>query len=123
MSIRTKTARAILLVFAVLFLWSAALQCNDPDPLFWIAVYAMAAVLCVYYGVTTERKFKRAIGILALIFSLQCMVYGLVLWKGFAPGWTGDEEMRESLGLLIIAIVCGFPALLDLKQSRTARVG
>lgn len=122
MTLLTKIGRGILILFAILFLWAASLQINDPDPFFWIAIYVMAAFLCIYYGIVKEPRFRKWIGILTVVFSVQCLVYGLVLWKGFAPGWTDDEQMRESLGLIVVAIVCICPPLFDFKQSRTSRI-
>src|SRR5215216_1928403 len=38
--------KAINVFFIALFVFSAALQYNDPDPYVWIPVYLYAAVLC-----------------------------------------------------------------------------
>ncbi|HEU5079268.1 MAG TPA: transmembrane 220 family protein [Opitutaceae bacterium] len=34
-------------LFALLFLYSASLQFNDPDPLRWIVIYGAAAIPCL----------------------------------------------------------------------------
>src|SRR5687768_16158955 len=34
------------LIFCLLFVFSAALQYNDPDPYIWIPIYLFGAILC-----------------------------------------------------------------------------
>jgi hypothetical protein len=94
----------------VVFLLSAAVQLDDPDPLVWIAVYAAAAALC---GVALAGRNNRIGAALLLVVALA--------WAALlAPGVVGKahfadifgsmkatdplvEETREMLGLLIIA--------------------
>jgi hypothetical protein len=35
--------------FLILFLFSAFVQYNDPDPLSWIVIYGLAAFVCIFY--------------------------------------------------------------------------
>ncbi len=93
-------------VFAILFLISAVLQYNDPDPLLWIAIYGMATL------VTLGFVFNRVSYIVpALVGLLGVIGFFLIFpekFEGFAIG-QGDikniEEAREACGLLITAIV------------------
>ena len=45
------------LVFAVLFLISAGLQWNDPDPYLWIPLYLLSVLSCAYAfkGMSAKR--------------------------------------------------------------------
>jgi hypothetical protein len=38
--------KAFNLIFCLLFIFSAALQYNDPDPYIWMPIYLYGAVLC-----------------------------------------------------------------------------
>ncbi len=93
-------------VFAILFLISAVLQYNDPDPLLWIAIYGMATL------VTLGFVFNKVSYIVpALVGLLGVIGFFLIFpekFEGFALG-KGDikniEEAREAFGLLIISMV------------------
>ncbi len=93
-------------VFAFLFLISAVLQYNDPDPLLWIAIYGMATL------VTLGFVFNKVSYIVpAFVGLLGAIGFFLIFpekFEGFAIG-QGDikniEEGREAFGILIIAIV------------------
>lgn len=101
---------------AFLLLWSAFVQINDPDPWYWIAVYALAALLPL--GSIFEHNFRRV-----CLFLFGLITAGVLM---ALPGFLdflriGDfaslaEEMtaasleieyaREFLGLLIALAVC-----------------
>ena len=93
-------------VFAILFLISAVLQYNDPDPLLWIAIYGMATL------VTLGFVFNKVSYIVPALFGLLCVIGFFLIFpekfEGFAIG-KGDikniEEAREAFGLLIISMV------------------
>ena len=93
-------------VFAILFLISAVLQYNDPDPLLWIAIYGIATLVTLGY------VFNKVSYIVpALVGLLGVIGFFLIFpekFEGFAIG-QGDnkniEEAREAFGLLIISIV------------------
>ena len=99
-------------VFAVLFLTSAVLQYNDPDPLIWILIYGVAATLSILY-VVRKVNVKILLGVVFIAFLGFLYMYP-DKFEGFEIG-KGDiknvEEAREAFGLLIIAIVFGILAL------------
>jgi len=99
-------------VFAVLFLTSAVLQYNDPDPLIWILIYGVAATLSILY-VVRKVNVKILLGVVFTAFLGFLYMYP-DKFEGFEIG-KGDiknvEEAREAFGLLIIAIVFGILAL------------
>ncbi|HJQ20215.1 MAG TPA: transmembrane 220 family protein [Gemmatimonadaceae bacterium] len=107
MSAKIWTAANVVMV--LLFLFSASLQFNDPDPVQWVAVYTAAAVIS---GMEAARRTRVQVPIaLALI---------AVVWAGFIASdvhnarfadmfaqWEMKnvqiEEERETYGLLIVA--------------------
>jgi hypothetical protein len=116
-------------VLAVMFLVFAFLQINDPDPLIWILIYGMMAVLAVmaafnYY----PRKF--IIGLLILYAAYSTMYFGGVMeWlhQSDKSALFDDvakmehlyiEESREFLGLMICIAVLGFYFVRSRKVGR-----
>ena len=46
--VRKPMYKVFSIVFAVLFLISAGLQWNDPDPYLWIPLYLLSVLSCAY---------------------------------------------------------------------------
>ena len=93
-------------LFAVLFLVSAGLQYNDPDPYLWYLIYGVAAVASVLY------VFDKLPLWLAVLAGLLFIGGGIFSWPAQYEGVTiggGDinniEEGREALGLFITSVV------------------
>jgi hypothetical protein len=94
----------------LLFTFGAAVQVNDPDPLRWIAVYALAAAVCLLSLLRrvhwTLPALLCAIA-LAWAATLAPRVVGRVpfgdMFGAFEMRSVGIEESREVYGLLIIA--------------------
>lgn len=108
--------RIINFLLAGMFLLFAFVQVNDPDPVVWILIYGMMAVLCI---MAIFAYYPRPILIgVAVLYTLYAMVYlpGVITWLG-----TEDkaalfddvakmehvyiEEAREFLGLAICLVV------------------
>jgi len=95
-----------------LFLASAILQYNDPDPLIWIIIYFIAAVISALFAL------KRISYLVPLFFGLMAIIGTYFIlpdkFEGFKIG-AGDikniEEAREAGGLVIIAIIMFFYAI------------
>jgi hypothetical protein len=93
-----------------LFVVSAGLQLNDPDPVGWTAIYLAAAVAA---GCGAARRlwwpFAAAVGAVALAwaasFGGRVLESGMLrdLAKAMGPG-THAEEAREFLGLAIVVV-------------------
>ena len=106
------------LIFCVLFIVSAGLQYNDPDPYIWIPIYLMGAVICFQaFRKKVYPVFTLLLSALFIIYDLYLFFdkFGVLSWlnehnaeniaasmKASAP-WI--EETREFFGLLILIIV------------------
>jgi len=114
-----------------LFVISAGLQYNDPDPYVWITIYGVAALLA-YMNIVGKHDRISHLGIL-----LACIIYGfnLVFKKDGVISWFSDhdaeslvqsmkatkpwiENAREFGGLMIIVVFLIINLVKD--KSRTA---
>ena len=88
---------------AVFFLWAAALQANDPDPLPWLTLYLASAALC---AIAPYRALPKALPLaLGAIAIAWAAALAPTVWSEAA--WTGTEVEREVGGLLVVAITAG----------------
>jgi hypothetical protein len=106
------------LVFCILFVLSAALQYNDPDPYVWIPLYLYGAVLC---WLAFRNKFYPGAYLVGNLVYLAYAVYlfftkdGVLDWinehnaEGIAQTMKATkpwiEDTREFFGLLILVVV------------------
>ncbi len=106
------------LLFCLLFIVSAGLQYNDPDPYLWIPLYLFSAVLCWF---AFKGKYYPALylaGILVYIIYAAYLFFiedGMLDWIREHEGENIAQEMkatkpwieatREVLGLMIMVIV------------------
>ncbi len=109
-----KTANLLL---AGLFIFFAALQYNDPDPLVWIAIYGLVALVCL------RAAFERHSILLILAALAICAVELVATFPGFME-WINlgmpniaetmqaekpyIEAAREMLGLALCFAVLGY---------------
>ncbi|MFZ5478568.1 MAG: transmembrane 220 family protein [Myxococcota bacterium] len=103
-------------LFALLFAFSAVVQYNDPDPGRWIAMYCAACVTCVAWR-RLPRAAPAAVGAVALAWGAW-IAAGVHLTAPFGEALTdwkmhagGSEELREALGLGIVAAWMGVLAI------------
>ena len=105
-------------IFCLLFIVSAGLQYNDPDPYIWIPIYLMGAVISfLAFREKVYPVFTLLLSALFIIYDLYLFFdkFGVLSWlnehnaeniaasmKASAP-WI--EETREFFGLLILIIV------------------
>ncbi|MDQ3675081.1 MAG: transmembrane 220 family protein [Gemmatimonadota bacterium] len=97
-------------IMLVMFVFSAAVQLNDPDPLAWMAIYGGAAVVC---GLEIRRQASPwapvAVAVIALAWagSVYFRVHEVPISSLFAEWEMRDlrtEEAREMYGLAIVGI-------------------
>lgn len=106
------------ILFCLLFIFSAALQYNDPDPYLWMPIYMYGAVLC---WLAFRNKFYRKAFLAGIVFYL---IYAFFLfftkdgvWDWITKHNAEDiaatmkaekpwiEDAREFFGLLILVVV------------------
>jgi hypothetical protein len=104
--------RILNALMAALFLYSALLQFNDPDPLRWIVIYGVAAVPCLIAFVRgrVDYRFPALVGAVALVWSAthipHVMAHGGVTHMFDQWKMTNEDVVygRELFGLLIVAV-------------------
>jgi hypothetical protein len=99
------------ILMSALFVFAAALQLNDPDPVQWVTVYMAAAVLSL--AVALRRRVPTApIGALAFVAIAWAAAIALRVpsaseYRHMFDAWEmktpSVEEAREASGLAIVA--------------------
>ena len=106
------------LIFCLLFVISAGLQYNDPDPYIWMPIYLYGAVLC---WLAFRNKFYPKAYLIGIVVYLVYAI-GLFFWKNGVLDWMTKhnaediaatmkaekpwiEETREFFGLVILIVV------------------
>jgi len=112
-------------LFVAVFLLSAAVQWNDPDPLVWIAGYLVAAglSLAAFFGrISGSANAVAAIGFALWFLSLAGSIPGAPTeaFTSFEMRAPDHEEPREAVGLLVCA---GWTGLLAIQGFRRRRNG
>lgn len=97
----------MLLMFAA----SVAVQINDPDPIWWMAMYGAAAIVA---GREVTRRNKPLlpglVSLVALVWAatIAPRVIGKIpfgsMFQAFEMKDLGVEESREMYGLLLVAV-------------------
>ena len=97
-------------IMLLMFLFSAAVQVNDPDPLVWMVIYGAAAVAC---GLEMRRRAPAwavvALAATALVWAarLYFRANDVPISSLFAEWEMRDvrvEEAREMYGLTIVGV-------------------
>jgi hypothetical protein len=107
--------RILNYAFAALFFAMAGLQFNDPDPIYWVAVYGGAALVALSKALGRYSEFWAAIVIGGVVAGLIYAVPGVLNFIDFGSfeELTGKmtsskpyiESTREFGGLLIVLFV------------------
>ena len=106
------------LMFCLLFVFSAALQYNDPDPYLWIPIYMYGALLC---WLAFRNKYYPKAYLIGIFIYLAYAIYlffakdGVLDWinkhnaEDIASTMKAEkpwiEETREFFGLIILIAV------------------
>lgn len=106
------------IIFCILFIISAGLQYNDPDPILWIPIYLLGAFIS-YSAI--RNKYYPLLTLSAIILFSVYAVYlffdksGVLIWatehqaENIAESMKASkpwiEETREFFGLLILITV------------------
>lgn len=122
--------KAFNFFFCVLFIFSAALQYNDPDPYIWIPIYMYGAVLC--WLAFRNKYYPKAYLVGIIIYAVYAI--GLFFWKNGVLDWATKhnaediaatmkaekpwiEETREFFGLLLLVIALAINYIYAKKKS------
>jgi hypothetical protein len=127
--------KALNIFFIILFVLSAALQYNDPDPYLWMPIYLYGALLCF---LALKKRYRPALYIFGLVIYAGYAIYLLLDANGLLS-WINDhdaedifqsmkatkpwiEETREFFGLaiLIIALVVNMVWLSRSKNNKVS---
>ncbi len=106
------------ILFCILFVISAGLQYNDPDPYVWIPIYLFGALMCykAYQQVYYPKTYLAGI-VIFLLYGIYLFFdrYGVLTWwnqhdaENIAQSMKATEpwieETREFFGLLILIVV------------------
>jgi hypothetical protein len=106
------------LIFCLLFVFSAVLQYNDPDPYLWIPIYMYGAVLC---WLAFRNKYYPKAYLIGILVYLGYAIYLFFtkdgVWDWITKHKAEDiaatmkaekpwiEDTREFFGLLILIVV------------------
>jgi len=110
-------------VMLAAFLFSVAVQYNDPDPVRWMLVYGLAGLACILKLRHLLRwYFPAALAVVALVWaaSIAPRVIGKTtfgaMFQSFDMINSAVEEAREMGGLLIVAAWMGVLVLASRKK-------
>ncbi|MDN3586493.1 transmembrane 220 family protein [Pedobacter aquatilis] len=118
------------IVFSLIFILSAALQYNDPDPYIWVPIYLYGAWFC--FQAFRRKYYPKAYLAGIIIYA----IYALYLWfdNSGVMSWYSEhnaenivqsmkatkpwiEETREFGGLLLLIIALGINYVVYRKHS------
>lgn len=120
--------KIVNLILAVMFVAFAFVQINDPDPVLWILIYGLMAVVCILAAFNIYYKIP------LIILLVGYSVYVFILIPGFRE-WLAQEDRsvlfddvmkmqyqyiedaREFLGL----IICITVVIVQLVRSRNVK--
>ena len=113
---------------AILFLFGAIVQYNDPDPFRWMAIYLGASIACALAALRRGHwAFAAVVGVVALTWggSLAPAVLGVVEPGALVGAWemkdTEIEVGREMYGLFIIAAWMFVVVVTERRRQRSSR--
>jgi len=117
------------LIFCLLFVFSAVLQYNDPDPYIWMPIYMYGAVLC---WLAFRNKYYPKAYLIGIFIYLGYAIYlffakdGVLDWinkhnaEDIAATMKAEkpwiEETREFFGLVILIVVLGIDYFYSRKK-------
>lgn len=114
-------SRIACLVMAAYFVFAALVQLNDPDPVRWVVLYAIAAGLSGWAAFRPLRPWLPAVyGAVAVAWALTLLPAAVEhsfseLFQSWQMMSAGMEEGREELGLLVVG---GWMVFLALRARR-----
>lgn len=120
-----KIMRYIALLFAIVFLWFAYLQLNDPDSLWWVVIYLVPVY--VSFRFFLQKKNNELLILLSILYTACALNSYLQIsaWEGFFTEGSGmemktvnQELAREVFGLLICVAAYIILLLSPLRETK-----
>lgn len=112
-----RTANIALAAITIFF---AVLQYNDPDPLYWGAVYLLAALFPLLALPRAAPLSRMSVLRVAGWLCTALFLLGFASLVGtISADWIHVEEAREALGYLICAAAAGFALFSTRAQTRS----
>lgn len=116
--------KTVSTLFGLAFVAFMAVQYNDPDPMLWMIIYGIAALIS--FAAAFNKTPHMLLWVTAAIFILG----GIYMWPDRFEGVSigggqikNIEEARESLGLFLCAVAfCSYPLLDKFAMRRTVRL-
>src|SRR5262245_32475476 len=111
-------------LFLAMFLFSVAVQYNDPDPVQWMAIYGFAVLACVLeFRKNVRWSFPAGIGLIAVSWAATIAknVHGVRLgdlFQEFEMKNEMIEQAREMGGLLIVGFWMFILAFVAARRGR-----
>jgi hypothetical protein len=105
----SRAFRAAAACMALVFALSVAVQWNDPDPAYWMAIYGFAALLAVRAALGQLPLIPNAVACIAFtVLAVRALPDLLGAREQAFAHWhmleSGDELAREAGGLLLCAL-------------------
>ncbi|MEM7670533.1 MAG: transmembrane 220 family protein [Pseudomonadota bacterium] len=112
-------------VLALLMALFAAVQYNDPDGPFWVAVYGVVALWCAIATVKPGLFSRATIRILFACYGAAAVAGLVFYWPKTADWWRIDvwwhtETAREGMGMMIIIACLIAVAIVARRDGRAA---
>lgn len=98
--------RILSAIMGVLLMVFTAVQYNDPDALYWGAIYGLAALWCFFAATSPATVSGTPFNVLLGISGLAALV-GVIFYWPKTPGWWSQavwwetETVREGMGMMI----------------------
>jgi hypothetical protein len=103
--------------FAALLAWVAILQINDPDPVYWVTVYALGALIALLNAFSRPAPLAAAVNVGMIMTGVIYAAPGFLdylaagdfgaLTQAMDAGLDYVEPAREFLGLAIALGIVG----------------
>jgi hypothetical protein len=125
------TMKIFNLLLTALFLVSAVLQLNDPDPVLWTILYLAIALICGFAAFGKYNRWVILVVMAGCIYELSTLMPAFIQWiRDGMPSITEEmkattpyvELVREFLGVAISVIVLIFQYVRSRMHAMRKRV-
>jgi hypothetical protein len=116
------TMRIVNILLAIVLVFFAALQYNDPDVLYWAVVYMLAAAWCLVAIARPRLLAENGALRTGALVSVGLFLVGFFwLAPTIGANWIHVEEARESFGYMICAVATAVALMSARSLARNGR--